>query len=189
MNSAVALRLTDRNLPKPIRVTQKTPSPDAVRKQLSNILQSDGFAHAERMKRFLAFVVEETLAGRAQQLCGYSIGISVFDRDESFEPGLDPIVRNDARRLRQKLLEYYQLRRREGSQQVIIDIPKGGYVPVSSFPSRSQAATAGRQYRVTVHLSRIGDGAEIWARACDFEVRENFGVQLEITGQDLRVAT
>src|SRR5438874_11374073 len=127
MSSALISPFTARNLPKSVRVTKRSLSPDAVSNQLSRILQSDGFVHAGRMKRFLAFVVEETLAGRAGQLCEYSIAISVFDRNESFEPGLDPIVRNDARRLRQKLFEYYL---RCDQDPVIIEVPKGRYVPV-----------------------------------------------------------
>ncbi|MBV8863931.1 MAG: hypothetical protein JO210_00865 [Acidobacteriaceae bacterium] len=68
----------------------------------SGILASEGFVHSGRMRSFFAFIVEEALVGRGSQLCEYSIGVSVFGRDESFDPGLDPIVRNDARGLRQK---------------------------------------------------------------------------------------
>src|ERR1044072_3677960 len=82
--------------------------PDAVRKQLAGILASEPFARCRRMQRFLEFVVEETLADRANQLGEYSIGISVFDRGTDFDPAVDPIVRNDARRLRLKLVEYYR---------------------------------------------------------------------------------
>ena len=52
------------------------------------------------------------------------LGLAVFDRGADFEPALDPIVRNDARRLRIKLLE---CRTADG---VRIDVPKGGYTPV-----------------------------------------------------------
>jgi hypothetical protein len=159
MNSSLAFPRIDSNSLKPVRVTPKTLSPDAVRKQLSHILQSDGFVRAGRMKRFLAFVVEETLAGRAGQVCEYSIGISVFDRNEHFEPGLDPIVRNDARRLRQKLLEYYL---RCGHQDpVIIEVPKGRYVPVFRCTLRQETANVRHQYRLTARLSRA-DGTELW---------------------------
>ncbi|MGC4051412.1 MAG: hypothetical protein QM757_18800 [Paludibaculum sp.] len=81
------------------------------------------------MQRFLEFVVEETLAGRESQIGEYSIGVAVFDRGAEFEPMLDPIVRNDARRLRFKLLEYYRLEHDDSLGQVTIEIPKGGYVP------------------------------------------------------------
>lgn len=158
----------------------KSPSPDAVRTQLSKILQSDGFVNARRMRRFLKFVVEETLAGRGSQLCEYSIGLSVFERDESFEPGLDPIVRNDARRLRQKLFEYYRRSRDNGDEQVVLDIPKGGYVPVFTFASPPQDSSNAGQYRLTVNLIRLEDATEICAKQYDFEGCEGFTMHLEV---------
>jgi TolB-like protein len=103
-------------------------APHAVREQLAAILTSENFVRSRRMQRFLEFIVEETLAGRADQLAEYSIGLAVFDRGTDFEPALDPIVRNDARRLRLKLLEYY--RQPGAAGRVLIEIPKGGYVPV-----------------------------------------------------------
>lgn len=129
MNSAVAFPLAKRHLPGPVPIKRppRVASPDSVRKQLARIVASEDFVHAGRMRRFLTFVVEETLAGRANQLCDYNIGVSVFERGDSFEPGLDPIVRNDARRLRQKLLEYYQGTR--DPEELLIEVPKGGYVP------------------------------------------------------------
>ncbi len=150
-------------------------SPYAVRKQLLRILASEGFVHAARMRRFLTFVVEETLAGRANQLCEYNIGVSVFERGESFEPGLDPIVRNDARRLRQKLLEYYQgMRQRE---ELVIEVPKGGYVPMFRPFTDSQNANFGAQYRLTVSLTRVADGAEIWSGEQALERIDNLGLE------------
>lgn len=99
-----------------------------IRAQLEKILSSEAFVRSRRMQRFLEFITEETLAGRADQLGEYAIGVAVFDRGVDFEPGLDPIVRNDARRLRVKLLEYY---RQEGSaERLVISMPKGAYVPV-----------------------------------------------------------
>ena len=80
---------------------------DDIRRQLERILASDGFARAERMSRFLRFVVEQTLRGRGDQLKEYLIGVEVFDRRESFDPRIDPVVRGEARRLRLKLKEYY----------------------------------------------------------------------------------
>lgn len=125
-----------------------TPNPTLVRTQLERIVASDGFARSPRMQRFLIYVVEETLAGRASQLCEYGIGLAVFDRDERFEPQLDPIVRNDARRLRSKLLEYY---RQPQSQVVTIEIPKGAYIPVFSSSTR----TAGPRRLNRIAVSKI----------------------------------
>jgi hypothetical protein len=134
------------------------------------------------MRRFLDYIVGETLAGRAHQLCEYSIGISVFGRDESFEPGLDPIVRNDARRLRQKLAEYDLRSHHEDNRQVRIEIPKGGYVPVFHAVSHPSAPTPGQGYRLSITLVRIADGVEIWATEHDFKGSGNFGLQLSVNG-------
>lgn len=165
MNPAPVLPFIGHHLSLPLASGrhEPVPSPDAVRAQLSKILQSKGFVHAHRMGRFLEFVVEETLAGRAGQLCEYSIATCVFERDPSFEPGLDPIVRNDARRLRQKLLEYYQASDTEHEHQVLIEIPRGSYIPVFRSGSRRQKPKNERQYRLTISLIRIADGAEVWA--------------------------
>jgi hypothetical protein len=162
MKPALVLPFTDFELPEPVEIAGKNArlSAGTVRTQLSAILRSSGFIRAERMRRFLKFIVEETLAGRSNRLCEYSIGIAVFQRNETFEPGIDPIVRNDARRLRQKLLEYYQQSRPDDEKQIVIDLPKGGYVPV--FKRTSRPSRTARQYRLTITLTRIADDAEIW---------------------------
>ncbi|HXE14514.1 MAG TPA: hypothetical protein VN633_20475 [Bryobacteraceae bacterium] len=162
MKAAIVLPMASGELLTSLRAAQRSVElpPDIIRVQLARILKSDGFVRAQRMRRFLGFIVEETLAGRSGELCEYSIGMSVFGRNESFEPGLDPIVRNDARRLRQKLLEYYQQARRKGDSDVVIDMPKGSYVPV--FKRGSQNSGVRHEYRLTITLTRIADGAEIW---------------------------
>jgi hypothetical protein len=124
------------------------------------------------MRRFLEFVVEEALAGRANQLCEYGVAISVFERDESFSPALDPIVRNDARRLRQKLLEYYHRSPRDHDDQILIDVPKGGYIPVFRAISHPQAASTRGSYRLVARLIRLEDGAEVWKADHNFQFNE-----------------
>lgn len=44
------------------------------------------FAQSNRLRKYLAFIVEETLAGRADHLMEYSIALEVFERDDSFDP-------------------------------------------------------------------------------------------------------
>ena len=115
----------------------------AIRAQVSRILASEAFVRSRRMQRFLEFIVEETLAGRAEQLGEYAIGVAVFDRSHDFEPAVDPIVRNDARRLRLKLLEYYGQPQPRVSDQVVVEIPKGGYVPTFLRPQLCAETTGG----------------------------------------------
>jgi serine/threonine-protein kinase len=100
----------------------------ATREQLDRILTSVSFRQVDRLKRFLAFIVAEALEGRGDQLKEYVIGVQVFDKDASFDPRADPIVRVQARRLRARLVRYY---REEGAADPIaIELPKGGYAPV-----------------------------------------------------------
>jgi hypothetical protein len=172
MSSPVALPFSGRPSADPPRSIKQRNllSPSGIRAQLWKILNSQGFAHARRMRCFLEFVVEEALAGRANQLCEYAVAISVFERDESFSPGLDPIVRNDARRLRQKLVEYYY--RSQGDDQIVIDIPKGGYAPVFRPVSEARAARGHENYRLVASLIRLEDGAEVWNTEQTFWLNE-----------------
>ncbi len=78
-----------------------------VREQLRRILASDGFVASARNRRFLEYVVEETLAGRADRIKAYSIATSVFGRGPDFNPDLDSIVRIEAGRLRRSIDHYY----------------------------------------------------------------------------------
>ncbi len=76
---------------------------EEIREALERILTSADFSASERNRRFLRYVVEETLSGRADRIKGYSIAVEVFERDESFDPQVDPIVRIEAGRLRRSL--------------------------------------------------------------------------------------
>jgi TolB-like protein len=102
-------------------------STSEVRAELERILSSGIFATAGRMKRFLRFIVDETLAGRGDELNESLLGSAVYDRNEKFDPRVDSIVRVDAGRLRSKLREFYVSEGRSSS--IRIDIPKGSYKP------------------------------------------------------------
>ena len=110
---------------------------DAVRAALGRIVESPDFAASERARRFLRYVVEETLAGRADRIKAFSVAVEVFGRKDDFDPQNDPVVRIEAGRLRRALERYYLLSGKD--DPVFIDIPKGGYVP--SFTARAMAAS------------------------------------------------
>jgi TolB-like protein len=113
-------------------------TPEDVRRQLKSVLSSPVFTSSGRLSRFLEFVVERTLAGDGERLKEYVIGIEVFDRDASYDPRLDSIVRVEAARLRTKLAEYYAGHGR--ADPIVLTLPKGGYAPVVSVVE--PAATA-----------------------------------------------
>jgi TolB-like protein/Tfp pilus assembly protein PilF len=115
--------------------TSLSPPAEAIREALERILTSADFSASERNRRFLRYVVEETLAGRADRIKGYSIAVAVFDRDKSFDPQVDPIVRIEAGRLRRSLDHYYLTGGQDDA--ICITVPKGAYVPV--FTARAAA--------------------------------------------------
>jgi len=103
-------------------------SAEAVRAAVDRVAASRVFSDSQRMARFLRFAVEETLQGNGARLKEIVIGAEVFDRGADYDPRLDPIVRVEARRLRAKLLTYYE---GEGkNDELIIEFPKGTYQPV-----------------------------------------------------------
>jgi len=74
-------------------------SADSVREQVIRILSSEGFARAERLRRFLKFTVDRALDGRSAELKEYLVGTQVFDKDASFDPRINTTVRVEARQL------------------------------------------------------------------------------------------
>ena len=98
-----------------------------VRAELENILSSSQFSKSHRLSRFLRIAVEYLLDGRADGFKEYTIGIEVYERQASYDPAIDSIVRTEARRLRSKLKEYYATSQRNPS--VIIVFVAGSYVP------------------------------------------------------------
>ncbi|RFC00152.1 hypothetical protein B5K11_00230 [Rhizobium leguminosarum bv. trifolii] len=103
-------------------------SQEEVQQQLERILSSREFRLPERARRFLEFVVTETLAGRRDYLKAFTIAQAVFGRDAHFDAQQDPCVRIEAGRLRRELEHYYLTD--GGADRIIITIPKGGYIPV-----------------------------------------------------------
>ncbi len=98
-----------------------------IRVQMQRILDHPDFTASPKRRAFLNYIIEEYLAGRSDQIKGVSIAMSVFDRDESFDQQVDPIVRLEARRLRQEIDTYYAGPGR--GDPIRLTMPKGGYAP------------------------------------------------------------
>jgi tetratricopeptide (TPR) repeat protein len=110
-----------------------------IRAQLDLILRSRAFIQSHRIRRFLQFVVEESLLGQPHRLKEYLIGLEVFDRREAFDPRVDSIVRVEARRLRYKLEEYYRAEGRDDAVRVVLR--KGSYVPIFEYRTAGAGAS------------------------------------------------
>lgn len=130
------------------------------REQLERILASDCMRKGARLSRLLRYVVESTLDGSADSLKESVLGTEVFERS-SFDPRSDTLVRSTARHLRFKLDEYYKT---EGAHDpVLIELPKGSYVPVfrrRETPSAPVSRRSRAVLAITLALA-LGGGAAI----------------------------
>src|SRR5580765_4792466 len=100
----------------------------SVNDEVARITKSPPLVSSPSLCRFLRFIVEETMAGRASGIKEQVLGLEVFDRGHDFNPRLDPIVRVQARNLRSRMAKYY-----EGPGKfdpIRIELPKGTYIPV-----------------------------------------------------------
>ena len=107
----------------------------AVIGQLERILASSDFDASPRSRALVRFLVEETLAGRSEELTQTAIATRVLGRREDFDPTVDPIVRIQAGRLRRSLERYYLLA--GAADPVRIELPRGAYVPVARRAAES----------------------------------------------------
>jgi adenylate cyclase len=107
-----------------------------IREELERVLSSSGFIRNERLSRFLRFVVGRHLDGRDEEIKESVIGVEVFGRKPDYDPKLDSVVRTEAARLRARLAEYYG--RQRGERWPVIELPKGGYVPVFRYPQTAR---------------------------------------------------
>ncbi|HEY3440617.1 MAG TPA: hypothetical protein VGK29_07695 [Paludibaculum sp.] len=115
---------------------------------VERILASNHFVRSVKLQGFLTYVCAKAMAGRPNEISEQQIGHLVFGREAGYNPSDDNIVRVQARDLRRRLAAYFA---EEGADEpVVIEIPKGGYVP--HFLPRSQAGLmeAGRLAPVPV---------------------------------------
>ncbi len=98
-----------------------------IHEQLERILASDTFSRSDRLSRFLRFTVEQTLEGHGAGLKEQFIACKLYGKGADFDTASSAVVRVDARRLRDKLREYYAEHTRDS---VLITLPKGAYVPL-----------------------------------------------------------
>ncbi len=135
---------------------------EAVRDQLQRLLASPAFADAPRLRSLLAFLVEQTICGHAEEIKESVIAVEVFGRAPDFDPRADSVVRVQVRNLRAKLRAYYD---QDGRDDLVrFDLPSGSYVPVfeASLPT-AVAETVVRPARFT--WRRVGWAAAVLAVA------------------------
>ena len=117
---------------------------EANRAQVDRILSNKNLRLSELQRRLLSYLADKSLAGQADELKEYAIGVDAFGKPPSYDPRQESVVRMHVARLRQKLADYY---RAEGiADPVLLDLPKGGFKvtfePRPAAPSPSETAAA-----------------------------------------------
>lgn len=110
---------------------------DEKRRALERILKSQTFSRSDQLKRFLQYICEKDIAGKADEINEYSIAVEALHRPADYSPAGDSSVRTRAHALRQKLQEYYEIE--DPDTEIRIDVPKGAYNPHFSVHALSDA--------------------------------------------------
>jgi hypothetical protein len=101
------------------------------------IVDSPHFKKSPRLSQLLLYLSEQTLLERSDLLSEHTIAMRVFERNASFDPGVDTIVRSHMVRLRQKLDRYAE--EDGGAPSILVSIPRGEYLvrfETLAFPLR-----------------------------------------------------
>lgn len=109
-------------------------NPALVRGQLSRLLAHPLFTNSKRYPVLLAYTVEQTLLGNANELKERTIGVEAFGRKPDYDVNLDPVVRMTAAEVRKRLSQYYV--NSEHARELVIELPVGTYVPCFRDPAR-----------------------------------------------------
>jgi len=132
--------------------------------ELEAVLASAAFARSARLSRLLSYLCTKYLAGEADQIKEYSIGVEVLERPPSFDPATDAGARVEVHRLRRRLQKYYET---DGaSRRLRIMIPVGHYVPafVSNQPAEAMPPPASVETTEQPTEEMYGLVADILAR-------------------------
>jgi hypothetical protein len=121
-------------------MVQKSFTPAEKRDAVEKILASETFARSDQLRRFLQYVCEMEIGGRAAELNEYMIGVDVLHRPKGYSPANDSSVRSRAYELRQRLERYYEHESADGP--IRIELPKGSYVPLFSDASMPRPSGA-----------------------------------------------
>lgn len=114
---------------------------DARWQAVQHVLDSSAFAKAPRMCALLAFLMTRKLNGMEASLTEYTIGVEVFRRvARDFDTTIDPVVRVQMGRLRERLARYDALHENESGPRIVI--PPGSYVPQLTTARAPQPAAA-----------------------------------------------
>ena len=80
---------------------------EGLRAYVAKLLEHPQFSSSTRRGKLFCYLIERTIAGKADELTEYAIGVDVFGKPPSFDTRIDSGVRAEMSRLRRALSAYY----------------------------------------------------------------------------------
>ena len=129
--------------------------------QVQRLLRSKTFETSEVHRKLLQYLCDKTLAGEADRLKEYVIGLEAFGKPATYDPKQDSIVRLQVGRLRQKLATYYQ--NEASGDPIVVSLPKGAFKLgfVKNEPNLPPPAQSPQNWKLILGVSLIAVTA--WA--------------------------
>ncbi len=117
------------------------PPREMIEEELERLAASDALRRAPSHQRLLRYLVERRVAGDDAALRETAIALDVFKRDPAtYDPQVDPIVRVNIGRLRERLEAHYANYDRPPKLRIVL--PRGRYAPDFVAASDSAAGAA-----------------------------------------------
>jgi hypothetical protein len=118
---------------------------------LSDILDSAEFKDSKRHQDLLKYLVEKSETEGA--IKEFEIAVDVFDKDSSFDPNINPLIRSYISNLRKKLEHYYLTTKNQYSYR--LEIPKGQYVIKYIHVDKSKKIKGQKKYLNYIYIAII----------------------------------
>jgi hypothetical protein len=98
---------------------------------VERIAESSQLKRSARLQNLLFYVGKRSIREGFDEIHEQEIGVEVYGRPAGYDTNVDNIVRVNASELRKRLTAYFET---EGAlEPLIMDIPRGGYVPVFRY--------------------------------------------------------
>jgi urea ABC transporter urea binding protein len=128
-------------------VAGRTVDRTSIEDALARVLQSDVFQRSPQARRFLEYVVTERLAGQAESLKAYTIGVAALGANGT-RSAPETTARMQASRVRRLLDRYY--RTLGQADPVTIELPPGSYEARFAFRDKAAPDSSAHPGRVAL---------------------------------------
>ncbi|EIJ34951.1 hypothetical protein [Thiothrix nivea] len=115
-----------------------------IKQELQHVLNSRLLENKKQAINFIAYIMEETLAGRGKKITQYGIAIEALGKPTDYNPTDNPAVRVEAGRVRRLLEEYYATEGRHSKLR--ITLPVGSYQPVVEWVTPTSSSLSAHHF-------------------------------------------